>query len=126
MSNSTECPACAALTPKVPYECAVEQFGADRAVPAFPDRVHDWGLDAGGDDADVGGVEYGVEAGGELCAVIADGELEPLGLRAEVHEHVAGRLRGPLGGGVHGCAEDVDAAGGVLDHRQDVGCGAVE
>ena len=73
-----------------------------------------------------GGAEDGVESGGELPAVVADEGLEPLGLFAEVHECIAGHLRGPLGCGVGGGAEDVDASGGVLDHGQDICGGAVE
>ena len=44
----------------------------DRAVPAFPDRVHHRGVEIGGHDADTGRVEHGVEAAGEPRAVLAD------------------------------------------------------
>ena len=45
---------------------------------------------------------------------------------AEVHDQVAGLLGGPFPGGMQGDAEDADAPGGVLDHGQDIGLGAIE
>ena len=47
-------------------------------------------------------------------------------LLAEVHEEVAGLLGGPRSGWVLCDSEDADAPGGVLDHGQDIGPGAVE
>jgi hypothetical protein len=59
-------------------------------------------------------------------AVVSDEELEPVGAVFQVHQGIAGRLHRPCGGRVGGGAEDPDPPGGVLDHRQDVGGGAVE
>ncbi len=70
--------------------------------------------------------EDGVESGGEVRAAVADHELDPLCLFAEVHEEVAGLLGGPFPGGMQGDPEDADAPGRVLDHGQDIGLGAVE
>jgi hypothetical protein len=53
-------------------------------------------------------------------------ELDLICLFAEVHEEVAGLLGGPLPGGMQGDPEDADPAGGVLDHGQDIGLGAIE
>ena len=47
-------------------------------------------------------------------------------LVAEVHQEVAGLLRGPVSGWMQRDAEDVDPSGRVPDHGQDVGLGAVE
>ena len=77
-----------------------------------------------GPDAGVG--QDRVERGGEVRAAVADHELDPVCLFAEVHEQVAGLLGGPLPGGMGSDPEDADAPAGVLDHGQDVGLGAVE
>ena len=69
---------------------------------------------------DVDGGEDGVEGGGELAVAVADEEPEaPVGV-VEVHEQVAGQLGEPGSGRVGGDAEDVDAAGGVLDDEERV------
>ena len=75
-------------------------------------------------DAGVG--EDSVECGGEVRAAVADHELDPVRLIAEVLEEVAGLLRGPVPGWMQRDSEDADAQGGVLDHGQDVDLGAVE
>ena len=59
-------------------------------------------------------------------AAVADHELGPVRLVAEVHEQVTGLLGGPWARWMLGDAEDADAPGRVLDHGQDVGPGAVE
>ena len=64
--------------------------------------------------------ENGVERSGVVRAVVADHELDPVRLLAEVHDQVAGLLGGPVPGGMHCDAEDADAPGGVLDHGQDM------
>ena len=68
----------------------------------------------------------GVDAAGELCAMVADEESEPVGVLGEVHRRVAGHLGGPLCHGMRGGSQDVDAPGGVFDHRQNVRGGAIE
>ena len=45
---------------------------------------------------------------------------------AEVHQEVASLLGGPVPGWMPGDSEDANAPGGVLDHGQDMGLGAVE
>ena len=57
---------------------------------------------------------------------VADHELGPIGLFAEVHEEVASLLGGPRPGGMQGDPEDADPPGRVLDHGEDMGLGAVE
>src|ERR1017187_2354747 len=66
------------------------------------------------------------ECGGEVRAAVADHELDPVRLLAEVHDQVAGLLGGPFPGRMQGDSEDADAPGGVLDHGQDIGLGAVQ
>ena len=93
-----------------------------RSAIAFMRGVRD--VAEHGPDPGVG--EDRVEGGGEVRAAVADHELDPVRLFAEVHDQVAGLLGGPFPGGMQGDAEDADAPGGVLDHGQDVGLGAVE
>ena len=69
---------------------------------------------------DVDGGEDGVEGGGELGVAVADQEPEASTGVVEVHEQVAGLLGEPGSGGVGGDAEDVHAAGGVLDDEERV------
>ena len=110
----------------VPDEGAVQELASASPDPAFGDRVHAGRPDVAqhGPDASVG--EDRVERGGEVRAAVADHELDPVRLFAEVHEQVAGLLGGPFPGGMQGDAEDADAPGRVLDHGQDIGLGAVE
>ena len=91
-----------------------------RADEAFGDRVGPWCLHRCLDDADVGGGEDGVERGGELGVAVADEEPEATAGVVEVHEQVAGLLGQPGAGRVRGDAEDVYAAGGVLDDEERV------
>ncbi len=67
-----------------------------------------------------------VERGRVVRAAVADHELDPMCLLAEVHDQVASLLGGPFSGGMQGDSEDADAPGGVLDDGQDMGLGAVE
>ena len=101
-------------------------LAAASADPAFGDGVHPGRLDIAEHGPDPGVGEDRVERGGEVGAAVADHELDPVGLVAEVHDQVAGLLGGPFPGGVQGDPEDADAPGGVLDGGQDVGLGAVE
>jgi hypothetical protein len=57
---------------------------------------------------------------------VADHELDPVRLLAEVHDQVAGMLGTPFPGRMRGYSEDADAPAGVLDHGQDVGLGAAQ
>ena len=110
----------------VPDEGAVQELAAASADPAFDDRVHAGRPDVAEHGPDPGIGEDRVECGGEVRAAVADHELDPVRLLAEVHEQVAGLLGGPFPGWMQGDPEDADAPGGVLDHGQDVGLGAVE
>jgi hypothetical protein len=101
-------------------EDVVEAFAAKGADPAFRDRVRPGSLRRCPDDADVGGVDHGVEGLGELGVAVSDQESEVVGAVAEGHQEVAGLLGDPIAGGVAGDPGDVDAAGGVLDDDQDV------
>ena len=67
-----------------------------------------------------------VEAGWVVDVAAAYQELDPVSALFEVHQHVARLLGNPRGARMRGGAENVDAPGGVLDHRQDVGLGAFE
>ena len=99
---------------------AVEEFAADGADEAFGDRVGPRCPHRCLDDPDVDGGEDGVERGGELGVAVADEEPEAAAGVVEVHEQVAGLLGEPGAGGVGGDAEDVHAAGGVLDDEERV------
>jgi hypothetical protein len=72
------------------------------------------------DDLDVDGGEHSVEGGGELAVAVTDEEPEASVGVVEVHEQVAGQLREPGSGWMSGDAEDVHAAGGVLDDEERV------
>jgi hypothetical protein len=58
--------------------------------------------------------------------VVADHELDPVRVLAEIHEQVAGLLGGPVPGGMERDSENPDAPAGVLDHGQDIGLGPIE
>ena len=62
-------------------------------------------------------VKDGVEGCGEPGVAIADEEPEPPAGIVEVHGEVAGQLGQPSAGRVRGDAEDVHAAGGVLNDK---------
>ena len=70
------------------------------------------------DDADADRGEDGVKRGGELGVAVPDEEPELVPGVVEGHEQVAGLLGQPGAGGVGGDAEDVHAAGGVLDDEE--------
>jgi hypothetical protein len=110
----------------VPDEDAVQELAAASPDPAFSDRVHAGRPDVAkhGPDANIG--EDRAERSGEVRPAVADHELDPVSLFAEVDEQVAGLLGGPLPGGMQGDPEDPDAPRPVLDHGQDPGLGAVE
>jgi len=66
-----------------------------------------------------------VERSGEVRAAVADHELDPVRLLAEVHDQVAGLPGGPFPGGMRSDSENPDAPAGVLDHGQDLSLGAI-
>ena len=110
----------------VPDEGVIQELAAASPDPAFGDRVHPGRPDVAEHDPDPGADEDGVERGGEVRAAVADHELDPICLVAEVHDQVACLLGGPLPVRMQGDAEDADAPGRVLYYGQDVGLGAVE
>jgi hypothetical protein len=82
-------------------------------------------LDVARHGLDASAGEDGDECGGEVRPAVADHELDPAGLFAEVPKEVAGLLGGRLPGGMEGDPEYAGAPGRVLDHGQDIGLGAV-
>jgi hypothetical protein len=72
------------------------------------------------DDSNVDCREDGVEGGGELGVAVTDQEPETSAGILEIHDQVAGLLGKPGCGGVGGDAQDVHAAGGVLDDEEGV------
>jgi hypothetical protein len=88
--------------------------------------VHARRLDVAQHDPDPGIGEDRAECGGEVRAAVADHELDPVRLLAEVHDQVAGLLGGPFSGGMQRDPENPDVPAGVLDHGQDVSLGAIE
>src|ERR1019366_351579 len=105
----------------IPDQGAVQQLAAASADPAFGDRVHAGRPDVTEHGPDPGVGEDRVERGGEVRAAVADHELDPVRLFAEVHDQVGCLLGGPFPTGMLGAAEDADAPGGVLDYGRDVG-----
>jgi hypothetical protein len=104
----------------VDRQYAVEEFAANAADEAFGDGIGPWRTHRGLDDADVDGGEDGVKGGRELGVTVPDEEPEAAAGVLEVHEQVARLLGQPGSGGVAGDAEDVYAAGGVLDDKEDI------
>jgi hypothetical protein len=110
----------------VPDEGPVEKLAAASADPVSGDRVHPGRPDVAEHGPDPGISENGVECGCVVRAAVADHELHPVRLLAEVHHQVPGLLSGPFPGGMQGDPEDADAPAGVLDHGHDIGLGAAE
>ena len=98
----------------------VEELPAQGAVHPFADRVHPWSLRRAGQDPDALRGEHGVERAGELARPVPDQELDRSCSLAQVHQEVAGCLRGPRAVRVRGDSGQVGTAGAVLDHDQRV------
>jgi len=105
--------------PLVPDQRPVEQLSPAGQHPAFYERVHPGHLVPAEHDPDTRVLEHRVEQGRVLAVAIPDQEFRPAARVLQVHDEVPGGLGHPVGIGVRGCAEDPDAAGGVLDDRQD-------
>jgi hypothetical protein len=88
----------------VPDEGTVQELAPASPDPAFDDRVHARRLDVAQHDPDPGIGEDRVECGGEVRAAVADHELDPVRLLAEVHDQVAGLLGGPFPAWITGAA----------------------
>ena len=82
----------------VPDEGAVQELAAASPDPALGDRVHAGRPHVAQHGPDPGAGEDRVERGGEVRAAVADHELDPVCLSAEIHEQVAGLLGGPFPG----------------------------
>src|SRR5436190_16228814 len=86
----------------VPDEGAVQEFAAASPDPSFGDRVHPGRLDVAEHGPDPGIGEDRVERSGEVRSAVADHELDPVRLPAEVHDQVAGLLDGSRAGWMPG------------------------
>src|SRR6266571_7493556 len=73
----------------------VQQLTTDRADPPLRERVRPRRPHRCAQDPDASGAEDRVEAVGELCVPVADKEPELPDAVSQVHEQVAGLLRGP-------------------------------
>jgi hypothetical protein len=82
----------------IPDQGAVGKPAPASADPAFGFRVHPGRLHVAEHGPDPGIGEDRVECGGEVRATVADHELDPVCLFAEVHDQVAGLLGGPVPG----------------------------
>jgi hypothetical protein len=109
----------------VPDQGAVQELAAASPDPAFGDRVHP-GVRTLQSTVRIPEPVRMASNAAVKFEPIADHELDPICLVAEVHDQVACLLGGPFPGQVQGDAEEADAPGRVLDHGQDVGLGAVE
>lgn len=98
----------------------VQQLTTYRPDPPFGYRVAGWCLHGRWQDLDAVGGEDRIEGVGELRVPVGDKELELPDAVFQVHEQVPGLLRHPRSGWVGGDAQDVDGAGGKLDHEQHV------
>jgi hypothetical protein len=111
----------------VPDEGAVQEFASVSADPAFDDRVHTRRLYVAKHAVRMpASARTASNTAVRIGPAVADHELNPVSLLAEVREEVAGLLGGPLPGGMQGDPEDAIAPVRVHDHGQDVGLGAVE
>jgi len=99
---------------------AVEQLPAQGADKPLADRVHARRLEGGAQDPGPGGLENGVERGGEVRSAVADQELDALEPLVEAEGEVAGLLHGPLARRAGGDPAEVHPAGAVLDEYQDI------
>lgn len=98
----------------------VQAFGPDGANPAFGVGVRLRRPHRGADHSDPVRGKDVIEGGGELRVAVTDQHLEPVGLRAHLHQQLAGPLRDPGPGGVRGDAGQPHAAPVEFDDEQDV------
>jgi hypothetical protein len=88
---------------------SVQELAAASSDPAFGDRVLPGRPDVAQHGPDPGIGEDRVERGRVVRAAVADHELGPMCLLAEVHDQVASLLGGPFSGWVQGDSEDAVA-----------------
>jgi hypothetical protein len=98
----------------------IEELAAKGADEPFAGRVHTRSLDRGAQDPGAGGLEDGVERGGEVRSAVADQEPDVLEPVVEGEGEVAGLLHSPLARRVRGDAAEVHPASAMLDEHQDV------
>ena len=98
----------------------VQELAAESADEAFADRVHPRRLDRSAHDPRAGGLEDGVERGGEVRSAVAYQEPDVLEPLIQGEGKVAGLLHRPVTGGMCGDPAEVHPAGAVLDEHQDV------
>jgi hypothetical protein len=67
-----------------------------------------------------------IEGSGERRVAVTGQGLDRLSVAVQVHQQVAGLLGHPRAGGAWRDAENADAPGGVLDHREDIDGRAIE
>src|SRR5271165_4051055 len=103
----------------IPDQGAIQKLAAASADPAFGYRVHAGRPHVAEHGPDPGAGEDRVERGRVVRATVADHELGPMRLLAEVHDQVASLLGGPFSGWVQGDSENADAPGGFQNSATD-------
>jgi hypothetical protein len=98
----------------------VQQLTTDGADPPFGERVRPRRPHRRAQDPDALGAEDRIEAIGELRVPVVDEEPELPDAVPKVHDEVAGLLGYPRSRRVRRHPQDVDAAGGDLEHEQHV------
>jgi hypothetical protein len=94
----------------------VEELSAQGADEPLADRVHARRLGGGAQDPGAGGLEGGVERGGEVRSTVADQKLNVLEPLGEAEGEVAGLLHGPRARRARGDPANVHPAGAMLDY----------
>ncbi|WP_344520103.1 hypothetical protein [Streptomyces rectiviolaceus] len=100
-----------AQVPFVDDQCAVEEFPAASADPAFDVRVRLRGPDGSEQDLDGLGCEDGVEGVSELRISVSDQEPESVNAVVHCHEEVTRLLDCPVAGRMGSDAQEVYSAG---------------
>ena len=80
----------------VPDKGAVQELASASPDPAFSDSVHAGRPHVAQHGPDPSAGEDGVERGGEVRSPVADHELDPVCMFAEVHDQVTCLLRRPF------------------------------
>src|SRR6266478_7838009 len=107
-------------TATVSTKTTTEHPASTRRGAVCSPRFHARHLDGGAQDPGAGGLEDGVEGGGEVRSAVTDQELNVLEPLAEAESEAAGLLHGPLARRARGDATDVHPAGAMLDEHQHV------
>jgi hypothetical protein len=111
----------------VPDDRAVQELGTASADPAFSAIAFTGGVRTLQSTVRIpASARTASNAAVKFEPAVADHELDPMCLLAEVHQQVSGLLGGPRSGGMQSDSENPDAPAGVLDHGQDISLGAIE